>query len=74
MIIDIQYRVEITPIGGKKIVLKDVTGDGIDKDLGFRFFTRVTGEMIHVPLNSVVFFGKERMLAIEKNIKDEAGK
>ncbi len=73
---DIIYTIKYKVPGffSRKVTLKNVVGDGIEAELGFRFFKMLDGAMVHVPLYTIVEFSKERELAIATKVKDEAGK
>jgi len=74
--IDITYTVEFRPPGPLSGTTKlvDVIGDGIDKEFNFRFFQMQDGTMVHAPLDSVVKFSKERMVAVKSKIQEETGR
>ena len=56
---------------GKKVVLKDCIGDGVEPSLGFRFFDMLSGSKVYIDIKSEVTFSKDRNICIEKRLLEQ---
>lgn len=71
---DISYTATYKRPWGRKVKLKNVTGDGFVDNRDCRFFSLQDGRMVYVPASYEVEFSKERQAAIDRKIKNEAGR
>ncbi len=53
--------------------IKNVIGDGMEPENGFRFFHLENDTIIHLPIYTAVIFGPERQKVIEKEMSKEIG-